>query len=53
MSTKDFCDECNKEIIENETYYDLDFRGRTWQSVTYCASCFQKHWQGPLPKEKE
>lgn len=55
MGFRTFCDECQKEIDkdgENE-YYAVQCRGKTFNNIFYCSSCFQKHWQGELPKEKE
>lgn len=49
---KYFCDECDKQLRDHEEVR-IDYRKERWKSYMFCLECFQKHWQEPLPKEKE
>lgn len=55
MATKYFCDDCQKELSREEEQYEIYGTGRKTflKRMIFCAFCFQKHWQGEFPKEKE
>lgn len=53
MTTKDFCDECGKELKIGDNYFNITHYNEKYESCYLCLACFQKHWQGSLPKEKE
>lgn len=51
MSSKTFCDECEKEIKDKGVRIVYSIKG--FDMYNFCSECFQKHWQGELPKIKE
>jgi len=52
MSFRTFCDECQKEIKDQDNFYRLDNHGKDWGILFFCPKCFKKHWQGTLPNTK-